>query len=257
MKRIAVISTNNNNDYLFYLPVVVEGWFKLGIDVFLLKTSDALLPYATMSILKYIGNCYPERRLLTTTIPDIEGVDSITVTQCSRLFAAYHLDKDYRIITSDIDMLVTKDIFDDKGLIDCHGRDLTDWHYPICYISMTRDRWIDVMGIDLHETFEANIKRTIKAEPWHNSAEWWQRWGTDQQIITRKLEAIKGFVFHHDRGTDELTGYPKGRLDRSGWNTPTGDIIDVHLPRNPLNEYNKIAPLCGDWFDNYFKSYGK
>ena len=257
MGKIAVISTNNNNDYMFYLPVVVEGWYKLGYDVLLFTDGDCLLSKKSplSKAFEKINAFYPERTAQIYPFKGITGIDSVMLTQCSRLFASYFVEPETRIITSDIDMLVLKDIFIDNGSIDTYGRDLTNWHYPMCYISMPSKRWREVMGISLSETLEENMERIIKAEPFHNSSEQWQRWGTDQEIITKRLESVKGFVFHHDRGVDPETGYPLGRLDRSGWRIPTGDIIDVHLPRDPMNNYYKIAPLCGDWFGDYFKSY--
>lgn len=251
MRKVAVISCNDNKDYLFYLPVVIDGWFKLGYDVHLFYMGG-LLPKMTANIPK-IHN----RNLTVEIIKPINGIDDVTLVQCSRLFAACYFADDMQIVTSDVDMLVKKDMFTPKGSIDTYGRDLTDWHYPICYISMSAKKWREVMGIDITESLEANMERIIKAEPWHNSNESWQRWGTDQEIITKKLESVKGFVLHHDRGVDEVTGYPKGRLDRSGWKQPSGEIIDVHLPREPLNNYDKIAPLCGEWFSDYFNEFKK
>lgn len=254
-RRIAVISVNDNPEYLFYLPVVAQGWHKLGYDVhcFLINGADISLCKKYYNPLIYGG------RISFAILDAVKSIDEITYTQCMRLFAAYNdnLNPEDRLITSDIDMLVCKDIFQDQGTIDTYGRDLTDRQYPMCYISMTAEKWREVMGIDMNESLEANMERIIKAEPWHNSTLDWQRWCTDQEIITKKLETVKGFVYHHDRGVDPVTGYPTGRLDRAGWKQPQGEIIDVHLPRNPLQNYDKIAPLCGDWFPEYFNEFKK
>lgn len=255
MRKVAVLSTNDFTDYLFYLPVVTEGWFKLGYDVCLFYLGEADDKRLTLA-LEYVEDLQKDynRRFTIHFIKSVEGVDDITLIQCSRLFAAcFDTSDKTRFITGDIDMLVKKDIFQDNGTIDVYGHDLTNFgHIPICYISMTADRWAEVMGIDPQTSFYENAQRIITADPSHNSTLNHVKWATDQEIITKLLKPY--FYYNHERGTEQGSFLPKGRLDRYNWKYPE-EIIDVHLPRNPLTRFGDIITLCGGWFPEYFNRF--
>ncbi len=253
--KTAVVSCNNNSDYLFYLPCVCESWFKLGYHVALMKPNNFEVSQYTLEVIQTLTDKY-NCEFTQISFNLIEGIDEVTLTQCSRLFAAYHLEG--KIITSDIDMLVMKDIFKGFGSMDVYGKDLTgehpNSHYPMCYISLDAHKWRELMDIDRTSTLEFNMQKVIKQEPWHNSEVQAERWCTDQEIVTKRLLECKGFVYHHDRGIDPNTGYPYGRLDRANWTYPN-EIIDVHLPRNPIGKYHMIAPLVGEWFQDYYNKW--
>lgn len=245
MRKIVALSSNNNDDYLFYLPIVVDGWFKLGYDVFLFYMGDESEPkfqYARATITRLMGES--DNTFSYYKLSSIEGIDDVTVTQCSRLFASY-LFKNCRIVTSDADMLVMQDIIQNESNIEVYGHDLTDRvHFPMCYVSMYSPYWRDVIGIDANQTLEHEMEKVIKAEPWHKSNVWHEKWGTDQEILYKKLR--NRWYVSHDRGVDPTTSQPKGRLDRYGWRQPQDAIIDVHLPKDPLNNLDKILPLINE-----------
>lgn len=250
MRKVAVISTNDNPDYLFYLPVVTEGWFKLGYDVCLFYLGSAENKQLTLA-LEYVEDIQSnyQHRFTIHFINSIPDIDDVTLIQCSRLFAAcFDRSDKTRFITGDVDMLVKKDIFQDNGTIDVYGHDLTGFqHVPMCYVSATAERWAEFMEINGEETVYENMQRIIKAEPIHNTD---RKWCTDQEILTKKLNRV--FYHSHHRGVEPHGFLPLGRLDRYNWKQPEGEVIDIHLPRKPLERFGDIQPLCGDWFTEYF-----
>lgn len=253
MRRIAVISTNDKRDYLFYLPVVVEGWYKLGYDVLCFYCGKTEPLELSTDVIIELSNKYNHDFDLVL-FTDTCGIDEVSFIQTSRLFGGYvYRGQDVRLITSDIDMLVVKDIFDDKGQLDVYGHDLTGYQQvPMCYVSATAQRWYDIMGIDEHQSIEQNIAMKIRNEPFY-TGEGWQRWSVDQEILTKRLKS-SGFYYDHAREIEPGSYLPKGRLDRSGWRMPN-ELIDVHLPRNPLTEFGKLVHLAGEWFPEYFNKF--
>lgn len=240
-----IISTTQNDDYLFYLPIVVKSWNELGYDVFLYYVGvehDKRFQTAK----KYISNGF------SYYILNIEGIRPETVAQVSRLYAAYHFKEDI-LITSDIDMIVKKNIFETHKGIHTYGHDLTNFeHVPMCYIQMDAPRWRELMKINLSEPIEKNIVNGINEEPLSKSPiKYGGWWCIDQEIITKKIKATP-FVYSHHRGM--MNGLPIGRLDRSGWVMPQ-EIIDIHLPKEPLKNLDKIIPVTYEWVKDYANDY--
>lgn len=224
----------------------MKAWEDLGYDVFFyyIGEEDNKFQVVKRNIKNY--------RYSYMVLKPINGIRDVTLAQCSRLFAAYHF-KDEILITSDVDMIVKKDIFLSAIGIHIYGHDLTNFeHVPMCYIQMETDRWIEVMGIDRSKTLEENIEFIVKEEPLLYSGEQYGGWWcVDQEIITKKIKA-QPFVYGHDRGI--VNGLPTGRLDRSGWKMPD-EIIDIHLPKDPLNNLDKIIPVTYDWVKDYANEY--
>lgn len=251
--KIAVISTDNNDDYLFYLPVVAEGWFKLGYDVHVMHPIGVTSNPKYKIISDFISHLKSEHnRLFIIKEYGFTNTDPITTVQSSRLFAAYYYDSE-TLITSDADMLVKKDIFTSDG-ISVYGHDITNYEQiPMCYVSMNAYMWRAVIGIDRRYSIESNMERIITSEPLYHEE---NKWCTDQEILTKSILKHKS---HNSikRGIEPGSFLPLGRLDRYGWKHPAGDVIDVHLPKTPELNYNKIAPLCGEWIYDYFNKYYK
>lgn len=153
-----------------------------------------------------------------------DGFSSATRAQLARIYAAHHVlfkDDDY-LMTSDADMLPLSDYWHPhKNAITCWGRDLTDYHYPICYIGATKSQWVRLMKDDLYKDLHSTaITRTTT-------------WCMDQDIVTHKLLQWGVENIHHvARGTDKRTGYPIGRVDRSNWRLDHVQLIDAHLPHD-------------------------
>ena len=86
--RYVVLSSNNNPDYLFFLPYVEKAWNNYGWNLCVMLTHD---------VEDY------DKRLETTAVvrlPKIEELRSETAAQASRLYAANYLPLDNLLMTS-------------------------------------------------------------------------------------------------------------------------------------------------------------
>src|SRR5689334_23225997 len=105
MRRIAVISTDNNPDYFFYVPIVTWLWNKLGWEVALFHTRDSV-PQAIFGMAHH-----PDFVNKTFEIPGIDGVRSGTCAQTVRHFVADVFPHDAYWMVQDIDLLPLKDFW--------------------------------------------------------------------------------------------------------------------------------------------------
>lgn len=162
------------------------------------------------------------------------GLTSATRAQLARLYACTNESfkhNDY-LLTSDADMIPLSAYWNphEDSTITTWGRDLTDYHYPICYIGGSVIDWIDVMQIDKSILIEKHVWRDINDKLMRRTSPWC----LDQDIITHKLHnyGIES-IEHVDRGIDTETRYPIGRLDRSAWRFhPENHYTDCHLPHD-------------------------
>lgn len=271
-RKIAVVSTNDNDDYLFYLPIVAWAWAKLGWGLFFskphgesgrmklaLEVSCSVVPhqlmwsYVTLPSYAYI----PESR-----------VREETLAQSSRLYAANYVgfQDDDLIITSDVDMMPLSDYW--RGLSDditCYGRNLSDEHFPICYIMASSKKWKKIMNLSGFS--DNDMLADIKEFPQSFSDEKSKAWVYDQDLVTARLN--KCDVVRIDRPISPYTGYPVGRVDRSAWerSLEQSERIDAHLPRSGYTDENfaKVKALIKEcflveeneicWMDEYRKKY--
>jgi hypothetical protein len=263
MKRYIVLGVNENPKYLYYLPLVTWGWYKLGWLPIIFHPSwnhqyDQVERLAFRNIPIY---CQEEGKI--APINKIDGYKSETISQVSRLYGACQINDAY-LMTSDVDMLPLSDYwFANIGLIDCYGRDLTDYHYPICYIGMESYLWRKVMWIPDHPGYPTIPMNTFLERDLRHQK---NMWGLDQDLITERL--VKYQINRIDRGTDKRTGYPLGRVDRSNWRLDHDQLIDAHLPHDILTNdksFHKVMELLHTvwpkedfkWFTQYHKEFKK
>ena len=250
MKGTIILGVDETPKYLYYLPLVVWAWNKLGWDVVTfyrghMNVAETLIPgFRKYNIRECLG---------------YEPYSSATIAQVSRLYGSCVASG--MLMTSDVDMLPLSDYWNpEEGKITTYGRDLTDYHYPICYIAMKSADWIKVMNIE-SELYGVHLRRDLRVQK--------NQWGLDQDIITENL-IIYGEekITRVDRGTDKRTGYPVGRVDRSNWRLDHKQLIDAHLPHDILtNEksFQKVLELLHHvwpeedfkWFINYHKEFKK
>lgn len=269
MKGTVVISSNGNNDYLFFLPIVTFMWKKFGWNVVtLIPEYDLDCPQVDvinrLSPPKWTGLIYG--------LEHIDGIRSETMAQCCRLYAANIVSG--VIMTSDMDMIPLSDYWNPwSDKITCYGRDLTDYHFPICYISAHSDWWKKVMN--LTGDMRSDMMRDFDLFPQSKSNEWAKWWQIDQDIITERInERVwdideAGNKLHLElinRGT-QPNNYPLGRIDRGCWeqSLQQPERIDAHLLRpgyTPEN-FEKILSLIQsvfpdenlDWMREYKNEY--
>lgn len=254
--RYVILSTNENPEYLYYLPLVAWAWERLGWTPILFYTGDC----------KFVKSKVPVE--LKFKIEAIDGYRSDTIAQVSRLYGGtLSFMGDPIIMTGDIDMMPLSNYWNPKdGDITLYGHDLTDFnHYPICYIAMNATRWTEVMGTPGFNT-EKWIKRDLDSYPQaKESFDSLRRWVVDQDMITERLNAVQFKKEHVSRGVLP-NGYAFGRVDRSAWHLNHPVFIDCHLPRSMyvmdtnfrlvLDMLQMIWPQEDwEWFVEYTKSF--
>lgn len=253
MNKFVVISCTDNDDYIFYLPIVTWAWRKLGWGTLVISEAPLTKKF------NYIVNSFSSQLFKLSEFPEYSKE---TIAQCERLYISNWIQGHIYIMVSDCDMLPLSDYWKpDLEGITCYGRDLSDEHYPMCYIGCKSEKWTELMN--LTGDGEKDIKRDLDNEKEI-------LWVTDQNIITRRLNE-RNDITRIDRGINPETGYPVGRCDRSSWSKSLlqKERIDAHLFRAGYLEENwrRIISLIKecfnptkeevDFFENYRNGYLK
>lgn len=266
MNRTVILSTDEKDEYLFFLPIVSWMWNKFGWKVHCayLIENDVKNEKAKFVLKKaaiYTAITY-------TKLSPIESYRNETIVQCSRLFVASKFKDDEYLMTSDIDMLPLKDYWNygfENNLngITVYGHDLTGFeHYPICYIAMKAKLW---KRFTSDRTIEVDILKEIKwALDVNSNAKSEEKdkwWCVDQDIITDYLNYIRNHKVYTDesfksieRGLAPNSHYPLGRIDRGCWGKSHQQVerIDAHLlrPGYTQENFDKILFLIKEIFPN-------
>lgn len=250
--RIISLGVDNNPKYLFYIPLVRWAWEQFGWEtfVFFIGKQTEISQFVESIIDDY--NYYL----------DTDGYRTDTIAQVSRLYAGWEL-QDHLIMTSDCDIIPLSNYWQpNEYKITCYGRDLSDEHFPICFICMDSSDWQEVMKAEFYEIERDMNKDLALYVPKAKNI-----WTVDQNMITERLNQFSGKILVN-RGVDPKTGYPVGRVDRSHWTLDHSVFIDAHLPHDILtNEesFKKVLQLLHTawpkqdfkWFVNYYKEFKK
>lgn len=253
MKKYVVLGVNENKKYLYYLPLVVWAWKKFGWTPIVFHTA---IPYEYSKLI--VENC----EFMMAPIEPKPGFQSATMSQVARLYGACVVKEDSYLMTSDVDMLpLSPNIFHYEGhRVLTIGRDLTDYHYPICYVGADAYLWCLFMHITTQD-YNQILTRDLRQQK--------NMWGLDQDILTERLLAYgKDNIHHVNRGTDKRTGYPIGRVDRSHWTLDHKQLLDAHLPHDVLTSEKSFHALMQllhtvwpnedwKWFLQYTKEFKK
>lgn len=295
-KKFIVLSSNDNPKYLYCTPLTIWAWRKIGYEpIFLYHRRERTeLNKQMEELTSNILTC----EFRPVILQDIPEYKSETITQVSRLFASclidpigkyrhLHVKYDDYLLTGDIDMLPLSDIWSTRfgELPTIWGRDLTDYHYPICYIGMSAEYWHKIMRLESYN-ITTEMQRVLNSRADAKSKNSAQCWVTDQNIITERVNEWNkkeshwknsspfkhirkdGLLSLIDRGTDKRTGYPIGRVDRSHWTLDHKQLIDAHLPHDILTNdasFRKVMDLLHHvwpstdfkWFIQYTKEFKK
>lgn len=258
MKKYIVLSVNDNPEYLFYLPLTIWAWRKFGWEPIIFYTGS--LKNFQWMFLSDVCLAYPIR---------VTGYKSEMVAQISRLYSACCGGVGY-FMTGDIDMIPLSNYWShtniNENVITTWGRDLTDGHYPICYIGMNNALWQQVMNITSSD-YNEMIKRDLDSMPNARSEDPIKRWVVDQDLITARLNNCGLLITKIDRGMYE-NGYPIGRVDRSAWTLNHDQFIDCHMPRGIwkdtiieqqfLQLLYKVWPEENfNWFEQYTEEFNR
>jgi len=281
VQRIAVISSDNNSNYFYYLPIVAYYWNKFGWDVHAFVTDDYPKPDKDYGVIYH-------------RIPLIENVRPGTCAQTVRHFAANVLPKDSYIMVQDIDLIPLKPYDPDLTKKTIYGWELTGHSFiPVHYTGMMQKDWMEVM--DCTGDLKADMEREIKANGRAYGEKWEEYWDTDWDILTTKVKAKAQIKpnecqpgYHHkerngfrfvERGMVQVGKYklPKGRVDRASievakdgsysWGASLNqpDLIDCHCENNNPASPEKwamirslLVQVFGDvpkWMDEYTKEF--
>jgi hypothetical protein len=236
--KYAVVSANNNSEYLDFWPYVAKAWKDLiGLEPILLYI-DKEEPSAELS--KHGKVFYLE------SIPEWSIVQQ---AQSIRFWAARLLDAPF--IISDMDMLpISKKYYEngvsgieDNGIVS-YSSDVINyrWYktnpqYPMCYLAGDPTSFINCLQLNDtdHKDF---LRRLMKLNI---------RFGTDQKFFYNQSKVTTGYTLTHlSRGWIEEK-YAVGRLDKAIWpkNGYKADgYIDCHLPRPMIDHLE----MCNELF---------
>lgn len=265
----AVISSDFNDTYLYFIPISTWAWNKIGIDVI------CFLPY-----LKNRGNNFSEKfDLVLGNMPDCRTSPSFrmeffnaaehkeaTYAQCLRLYAAaLNLSDDEVLITGDCDMLSFGDYLKQKTAdFDIFGYDLTPPNqYPICYLSASVKNWRSAMQIN-GKTYQQCIDSLLgEIECEHFRGNYF---GKDQEEAFNRISRHPN-IYLHGRAKPG-TQFATRRVDRDNMfyeENINDQLIDAHLWRPGFTEENfpKILNLLQrmypndnfDWLISYTEKY--
>ena len=230
MKKYIVLSVNDNPDYLYFTPLAVWAWRKLGWEPIIMlqfKGKNDLIDLAlTGAGFSNPDSCTQHMK----GVLNIDGYRSDTITQISRLYAACSATfRDSYLMTGGIDMIPLSDYWKPKeGEITVYGHDLTGYgHYPICYIGMDSTKWVEVMGLSSPD-YNKLIKRDLDTLPQAKDPDFYKYWFSDQDLITKRINETNFEVTHIKRGQYK-NGYAVGRVDRGSWTLDHKQYIDAHL----------------------------
>jgi len=240
----AIVSTNYDPKYIFFMPLLVKCWNKLGVEMlFLLPTTKedknvALFEFCREWCIKVRDS---EKRIFFYFFEPPTANHEVTYTQVSRLFAAadIHIPDNEILILSDSDMLVFQlPPHDPNGAFSIFGADLVPPNqYPICYISATAAAW--------RETFVKGrrLQKCLDDELAHENCENMRGnlWGRDQEKCSEYIKPTNPVLYNR---AYEGTQFATRRVDRDNayWleDLMRGDrnIVDAHLWRPGYTEEN-------------------
>lgn len=235
MKKHIILSVNANPDYLYFVPICCWAWQQFGWE----------------PVLFFNGDLPDDLGMLVTgpgafnfhVVKDVPGYRSDTITQVSRLYAGCAYRRGAYLMTGDIDMIPLSDYWHPaNGKPTVWGHDLTGYtHYPICYIGMSSEYWVDVMSLrqegEINKDYNELIKRDLDTLPQAKDPDFYKYWFSDQDLITKRLKPFKPTIINRGQYPN---GYARGRVDRGAWTLDHKEFIDAHL-------HHQIHHKQNDW----------
>jgi len=215
MKKTVILSTNQNPDYLNYLPYCQKAWSLLGWNTLTFMWGASKLDSGS-----------PENRIIHLEL-DTMGCKESTIVQCIRLLGHRYLDEGLMML-GDVDMLPLSNYWNpDPNEITCYGIDLTgDEQIPMCYVAASVENWNKIIP-------EQTLEELLLNYPQSKSPHFQDYWFTVQNILTERINKLS-YTLIDRRFNGHLAA---GRIDRADWErtvTMGGQKIDAHMLR-PFN----------------------
>jgi len=250
----AIISTTYSDKYLWYLPLTVWAWNKLGVDVV------CFMPYQNT------GNTFMLVSDTLTKLPqtnknviynfDCSEHKEATYAQCSRLYgAALVLPEDEVLVTSDIDMLVFNDsvcqtsfpklqyagsVPEDEKTRDrivSYGFDLTpEGQLPMCYATAKVSTWRKVMQIG-GRSYQQCLDDLLGGIDCDNMRG--NYWAKDQEELASKVFSTKDwYIIPRAKPGTQFADKRYDRDDAYILDRLSPDTIDYHMNRPGYEDGN-------------------
>ncbi|MES2287397.1 MAG: hypothetical protein V4547_17015 [Bacteroidota bacterium] len=234
----AVISTTFDDKYVWYLPLTVWAWNKIGYDVVcFMPRTETIHPKLLL-----INSVQMELCLRCThKFFDSEEHKSATYCQVSRLLACcLDLPKEEQLVVSDIDMLFfAKDYIQPAGwaIIDIYGADLVPPNqFPMCYLSGTVETWRLIFGGKTYQQWLDEIVGSIESDHFRGC-----QWSLDQDNAYRLIKNSETVNYTIHNRAREGTQFSSRRYDRDDayiLDRLSPDTIDFHMNRPGYEDAN-------------------
>ena len=277
----AVISSTYDNRYLYFIPICVWAWNKLGVDVICFMPEIKDFFKFESGILTEIDFDNDKRvKLINETMihkgmkfsmPRFSAPEhkEATYAQCSRLYGAcLDLPGDEVIITSDIDMAVFKvPPFAHLGGFTVLGADLVpDGQLPMCYATATVKDWRDAFELN-GITYQQALDRLLGEDECQDYRAC--RWSVDQEQLRIKIFNSNGSInlLTRSNGQNQFAQNRYDRDDQFILDRLSPDTIDFHMNRPGYEEKNFEIILTilkyhypqddFEWLKKYTEEYNK
>jgi len=234
----AIISTTYDDKYLFFIPICVWAWNKLGVDVICFMPDyewDSKDDVKFNVVAQYL--CKMKCDVYSFKSPKHKEA---TYAQCSRLYAAcLDLPEDEILVTGDVDMAMFKlpVCYPMDGYFTIFGSDLVPpKQFPICYISASVKDWRN--AFNLHKkTYQQKLDELLS----HIEADHFRGnyWGKDQEEAYNKISLTQGINYEpRSNGQNQFATKRYDRDDTYILERLNPDTIDFHMNRPGYEEKN-------------------
>lgn len=257
-KKSVIFSTDDNQVYYFFMPIVSKLWVKMGYQpkIFIVGSehkweSDPQKKTVLNTSIKAGADVIILDSETIVKTREFDGYDLSALAQVSRLcFPCWPgvKESDY-CLTSDIDMLPLnakwlnqQDFSKPINIFYANGYNHT--RYAICYIGMKSDIWKKVVSINTNNIY-IELMRIMTEIIRYSPAQ--DQWGHDEIFFFKKVKRFPGYPKNcqmidrkiYNNPSKEGCGggipgcLPIDRLDRSNWHFK-GDIhhyVDAHCKR--------------------------
>lgn len=233
------ISSNFNDKYFFFSPIVAFCWGKLGVLVDYIFPENELYLGEKFRLVTYnsiIGSSKGFGQPMGLVFKTFKSPShkEITYSQCARLFNGIE-NSDHLLMTSDVDMAVFKLPPYEEGMFTIWGVDLVPpKQFPMCYATNKSHEWWKVFnkGRDMQKCLD-DMLAYIECESFSGNY-----WAKDQEELYNYLNYSSVSAYPRARPGTQFASH---RVDRDdiNWRSYLGpDLIDAHLWRPGYTEEN-------------------
>jgi len=264
----AVISSTYDNQYMYFIPICVWLWNRLGVEVICFMPLDMSDGERNLKFGFIEGTMDRQKMKYQIELFDCPKHKEATYAQCSRLYAgALDLPSDEMLMTSDIDMAVfNMPSFNEDGF-SVTGFDLVpETQFPICYITAKKSLWQFIMnrGHGSYQECLDDLLGGIECESFRGNY-----WGKDQETAYSQISTSPINIHKFNRSNGE-NQFAQNRVDRDdiNWRAYVNEnLIDAHLWRpgyteeahtNIMELLTTMYPLDDfTWLEIYNQQYKK